>query len=345
MRLAEPGWLILLLLVPLPWLLTRTRSRIAWPTLAGFPRGGARVAAFLSIFPVGLRIVAIVAMVVALARPQTVGGRTRIAGQGVAIMAVLDHSPSMLAEESDTNQGGSEMEEAGAQKSATRISRLEAAKRTFAQFVEGRADDLIGLIVFANYPDRVSPPTLDHAFLLEKARAIEPARPGDQGTNIGDAIALALEDLHAAPQRKKVLILLTDGQNNPAVPRPLSPESAAQLAKELGVTLHTIAIGQPGGIVRQPETITQLDLIAEVDAPDYPMLERLAKIGGGRAFKAANANELDRVFRRIDTLEKSPVQGEIRTRYREEFRPWVVAALAFLTLDRLLSAGRLKRLP
>lgn len=333
MRLAEPGWLVLLVLAPLPWLLVRSRPRISWPTLAGFPQGGKFATAAMSGIPVLLRVFAIIGMVVALARPQTVGGRTRIAGQGVAIMAVLDHSPSMKTEEPDGDEGD------------TRISRLEAAKRTFARFVEGRPDDLIGLIVFANYPDRASPPTLDHAFLLEKARSLQPARPGDQGTNIGDAIALALEDLHAAPQRKKVLILLTDGQNNPAVPRPLSPEDAARLAKELGITLHTIAIGQPEGIVREPEPITKLDLIAQVEAPDYVLLKRLAKIGGGRAFVAANANELDRVFRTIDALEKSPVQGEIRTRYREEYRPWVIVALALLVTDRLLSSGRLKRLP
>ncbi|WP_406700241.1 VWA domain-containing protein [Singulisphaera sp. Ch08] len=333
MRLAEPGWLVLLVLAPLPWLLVKSRPRISWPTLGSFPRGGKMATAAMNGVPVLFRVLAVVGMVVAMARPQTVGGRTRIAGQGVAIMAVLDHSPSMTTEETDGSEGG------------TRISRLEAAKQTFARFVEGRPDDLIGLVVFANYPDRVSPPTLDHAFLLEKARSLRPARPGDQGTNIGDAIALALEDLHAAPQRKKVLILLTDGQNSPAVPRPISPEAAAQLSRELGITLHTIAIGQPGGIVREREPITKLDLIAQVEAPDTILLERLAKIGGGRAFVAANAHELDRVFRTIDVLEKSPVQGEIRTRYREEYRPWVVAALALLAIDRLLSAGRWRRLP
>ncbi len=189
--------MILLLLVPLPWFLTRTRSRIAWPTLGAFRVVGQESRRCWSTIPVGLRVVAIVAMVVAPARPQTVGGRTRIAGQGVAIMAVLDHSPSMLAKKVTRirweRRGGGRCRNRQLESPDSRPQRGRSA-----QFVEGRADDLIGLIVFANYPDRVSPPTLDHAFLLEKARAIEPARPGDQGTNIGDAIALALEDLHAA---------------------------------------------------------------------------------------------------------------------------------------------------
>jgi Ca-activated chloride channel family protein len=331
MRLAEPGWLVLVLLAPLPWLWIRSRPRITWPTFEGFSRGGSIAVVVLNGLPPLLRALAIVCMAVALARPQTVGGRIRIAGQGVAIVAVLDHSPSMTTEDNDED--------------GSPISRLEAAKKTFARFVEGRPDDLIGLVVFANYPDSASPPTLDHAFLLETARGLRPARPGDNGTNLGDAIAWGLKDLHAASPRKKVLILLTDGQNSPAVPRPLDPEMAARLARELGITLHTIAIGRTGGIIREPEPVTKLNLVAQGDAPDFALLERLAKIGGGRAFVAANASELDRVFRTIDALEKSPVQGEIRTRYREEYRPWVLAALLLLAFDRLLAAGRLRRLP
>jgi Ca-activated chloride channel family protein len=227
----------------------------------------------------------------------------------------------------------------------TTTTRLEAAKATFARFVQRRPDDLIGLVVFANYPDLVSPPTLDHAFLLESAAAVRPARPGDSGTNLGDAIAWGLHALQAAPPKKKVLILLTDGHNSPAVPAPLDPEAAARLAREFGVTLHTIAVGHPGGLIREPEPITKLDLVAQGDAPDFKLLERLATLGGGRAFVATDAVALDRVFQAIDILEKSPVQGEIRTRYREEYHPWVFAALSLLVFDRWLSAGRLRRIP
>ena len=96
------------------------------------------------------------------------------------------------------------------------ISRLEAAKRTFIRFIAGRPDDLIGLVVFANYPDLASPPTLDHAFLTDVTRALRSASADDDGTNLGDAIAWALDALRQAPPRKKVLILLTDGRNSPA---------------------------------------------------------------------------------------------------------------------------------
>jgi Ca-activated chloride channel family protein len=332
MRLAEPAWLILLALMPLPWLAARARPKIAWPTLQGFPRGRSAGLAWLRHGPILLRSLAIACLAVALARPQAVGGQTRIAAQGVAIIVALDQSSSMNAVDFPSDRGP--------------ISRLDAAKATFARFVEGRSDDLIGLVVFANYPDRACPPTLDHAFLLEAARAVRSARAGDDGTNLGDAIAWALESLRTAPPRKKVLILLSDGRNNPAVPRPLDPEAAATLARDLGITLHTIAVGQAGGIIRARENVTQLDRPSgEVAGPDFALLERLARIGGGRAFVAANADDLGRVFQTIDTLEKSPVRGTIRTRHDERFAPWVVAGLALLTLDRLMSAGRLRRLP
>jgi Ca-activated chloride channel family protein len=332
MRLAEPGWLVLLVLALAPWFWERARPRLSWPTLDGFSSARRFGAALLRLVPPLCRTLAVACMVTALARPQTVGGRIRVAGQGVAIVVALDHSSSMNAADFPSGDGKT-------------VSRLEAARNTFARFVAGRGDDLIGLIVFANYPFRACPPTLGHDFLLERVRSIRPARPGDDGTNLGHALALGIEDLRVARPKKKVLILLTDGRDAPAVPHPLDPEAAARLARELGVTLHTIAIGQAGGIVHLKEPTTGLDVSAQVDAPDFALLERLARLGGGRAFSAADENALGQVFHEIDALERSPVRGEVRTRYNERYHPWAAAALGLLVLDRLLVSSRLRRLP
>jgi Ca-activated chloride channel family protein len=331
MRLAEPGWLLLLAAVPMPWIFERARPRLDWPTLGGFRSRGFSNVVISRWLPVLFRMVALGLLAIALARPQTVGGITHVKGRGVTIVVALDQSSSMSAVDFPSG--------------ATWISRLEAAKRTLADFVSGRSDDPIGLVVFANYPDRASPPTLDHTFLLDTARGVRTARPGDDGTNLGDAIALALDDLRRAPTRRKVLILLTDGRNSPAVPRPLDPDAAAQLARDLGVTLHTIAVGQPEGVVRTMEPRTGLNVRAEVDAPDYVLLERLARITGGRAFAAASQDALAQVFSIIDAVEKSPVAGRALVRYREAYVPWVAAALVLLVCDRWLVAGRLRRLP
>jgi Ca-activated chloride channel homolog len=333
MQFAQPGWLWLLILMPLPWLLDRARPRIAWPSLGGFPSRHRIGWFWLRALPAILRGLAIGALAVALARPQTVGGITRIAGQGVAIVVALDHSSSMNALDFPTDRG-------------TRlISRLEAAKTTFTDFVEGRSDDLVGLVVFANYPELACPPTLDHAFLLETTDAVRSARPLDDGTNIGDAIAVGLETLLASSPKKKVLVLLTDGNNEPGVRHPLPPEEGAVLARDFGVTMHTIAIGRIGRGTQGIDPGLKIKVTDDAAGPNLALLERLAQLTGGRSFAATDADALTEVFRTIDALEKSPVRGQILTRYNEHFAPWAGLALCLLILDRLLSLGRLRRLP
>jgi Ca-activated chloride channel family protein len=332
-RFAQPGWLWLLVLMPLPWLLDRARPRIAWPSLGGFPSRHRIGWFWLRALPAVSRGLAIGALAVALARPQTVGGTIRIAGQGVAIIVALDQSSSMNAVDFPIDRG-------------TRlISRLEAAKTTFTDFVEGRSDDLIGLVVFANYPELACPPILDHAFLLETTAAVRSALPGDDGTNIGDAMAVGLDALLAASPKKKVLVLMTDGNNEPAVPEPLDPEQAAVLARDFGVTIHTIAIGRIGTGTQGIDPGVKPPVTTDVAGPNLALLERLATLTGGRPFAATNADTLTEVFRTIDGLEKSPVRGQILTRYNEHFAPWAGAAVCLLVLDRFLSLGRLRRLP
>jgi Ca-activated chloride channel family protein len=332
-QLLHPLWLWLCVLVPLPWLLARARQRIAWPSLDTFsstPRFGWK--SFRALPPI-LRGLAIAALSVALARPQSVGGTTRIAGQGVAIVVLLDHSSSMNAVDFPTD-------------AETRvISRLEAARNTVTEFVQGRPDDLIGLILVANYPDLVCPPTVDHAFLADSIAAARSARPGDDGTNIGDAVAWGIDTLLVAPPSKKVLVLLTDGNNEPAVPKALDPEESANLARQLGVILYTIAIGQRGGVERGVDQATGRPVIAEFVGPNIPLLETMAKSAGGRSFVATDADALSVIFHTIDRLEKSPVQGQILTRYDEHFGPWAAASVGLLLLDRFLCLGRLRRLP
>ncbi|GAC1475858.1 MAG: VWA domain-containing protein [Isosphaeraceae bacterium] len=333
MNFAAPAWLILVVLAPLPWLLDRLRPRIAWPSIQGFGFVGSRAATVKGNLPFVLRGMAIVCVAVALARPRTVGGHTRIAGGGVAIIVALDQSSSMTIADFSEKPG------------SPPITRLDAARNTLARFIEGRPDDLIGLVVFANYPDLASPLTLDHEFLLATVRSVRPARPGDDGTNLGDALVWSLQAIKDARPRKKVVILLTDGRNSPAVPRPTDPSRAAEIAQGLGVVLHTIAVGKGGTVIRMVEPTTGLPVTTESEGPDLELLERLAVLGGGRAFVATNAGELDRIFKTLDSLEKSPLRGVYRTRYREDYGPWALGALGLLLTDLILSARWVLRLP
>jgi Ca-activated chloride channel family protein len=331
---AHPGWLWLLLLMPLPAILERARPKITWPSFESFPPRHRIGWYWLRALPALARGLAIGSLAIALAQPQTVGGVTRIAGHGVAIVVALDHSSSMKAADFPIEHG-------------TRlISRLDAAKATLIRFVEGRSDDLIGLVIFANEPDLACPPTLDQKFMIDSVRAVRPARPLEDGTNIGSAIAWATDALLVAPPKKKVLVLLTDGNNDPATPYPpLDPEEAASIAGALGITLHTIAIGRTGRGTQGIDPGLKKAVMPDVEGPNLKLLERLSQLTGGRPFAATDADALDKVFQTIDALEKSPVRGQILTRYDEHYAPWAGLAMGLLILDRLLALGRLRRLP
>ena len=121
--------------------------------------------------------------------------------------------------------------------------------------------------------------------------------------------------------------------------------TASEIARGLGVTVHAIAVGKGGPVVRAVEPITKLGVTTEAEGPDIALLEAVAKAGGGRAFVATDADALDQVFAAIDALERSPVHGEFRTRYREHYAPWAAAALGLVLFDRWLAAGRYRRLP
>lgn len=332
-HLAEPAALAAFVLLPLPWLAARRRRRLAWPTLEGFrdaPTGRAGVIRHL---PDLLLALGIASLAIALARPRAVGGQTRVVGRGVAIVVAIDRSASMTTD--DFTMPGGE----------TPSSRLDAAKATLARFIAGRPDDLIGVIAFANVPQRVAPPTLDHGFVLDAVRAIRPARGGEGGTNLGHALAQGLGDLQGLPESKRVLILLTDGRDAPAVSdtvAPIAPEEAASLAKRLRITLHTIAVGGPDAAAKLGDP-----KVAPVDdpGPDFERLKSIAELGGGQAFTASSAQGLDEVFKAIDTLEKSPMVGTIRTRYREGYPLFVAAALACFLGERLLREGLLRIMP
>jgi Ca-activated chloride channel family protein len=329
---AEPAWLGLLILTPLPWLWERTRPRLSWPTLAPFVGTRRGWAVWASGLPTLSLSVAIAAMAVALARPQTIGGRTRVAGQGVAIVVAIDRSSSMKA--ADFADGG-----------ADKPTRLDAAKRTLDRFIQGRLDDPIGVVAFANYPDLTCPPTLDHEFARATVGALSPAVGSDDGTNLGDALAVGLDALRHASARSRVLVLVSDGRNDPNVARPLDPREAARIARGLGIVVHTIAVGDAGGLVRSTDAASNLPVVSEVGGPDLALLAEIARLGGGRSFRATDARSLDAIFAAIDELEKSPVSGTILTRYRERFAPWAVVALVCLTVQRLMRDGRLSRLP
>jgi Ca-activated chloride channel family protein len=337
------SWLLLLLpAVPLliwRWL-RRRRGALRYPSiamLAELPAGRRRKANWGG---AGLRAAALVLLIVALAGPRWPDLHTRIATEGIAIAMVVDVSGSMAEPDFQWNE--------------ERVTRLEAVKRAFTLFVaggegpkgeklDGRPEDLIGLVTFATRPESSCPLTLSHSALLSILGKAEPRRvPTESQTNIGDAIAWGLERLESAGSRRKVMVLLTDGEHN--VPPPaLKPRQAAQIAARLGVPIYAIDAGsETAG--ETPNVEGSADAAVNRAHAEH-MLRSVAKLTGGQYFRAQDSHSLLNVYRDIDRLERQPIQSFQYRRYWEGY-PWFgLASLVLLVGIQGLEMSWWQKLP
>ncbi len=296
--------------------------------------------------PLVIRVLALIALAVALARPQMGTERVLDVSRGVAIEMVVDRSSSMSA---DFRFRG------------LQLNRLDVALRLFDDFITGRGQltgrpsDLIGLITFARYADTICPLTLDHNALvgfLPTVKLVD--RESEDGTAIGDAVALAAARLHTAEEqlasengesreyeiKSKVIILLTDGENNAGE---RSVEEAAKLAAAWGIKIYAIGIGgQNETTVRTPLGTYTVPMGRGVDKQ---ALETLANTTGGIYRVADDARALEAVYEEIDKLEKSEFESTRYLDYREMFAPFALAGLALLGLAVVLDGTVFRRLP
>jgi Ca-activated chloride channel family protein len=291
----------------------------------------------------GLRAAAIVFLVLALARPQTADAQVRRHTDGITIQLVIDNSYSMRTTDYDIGDGRQS------------ISRLDAVKHAVRLFIAGgqhgltgRPDDRIGIITFARDPDVVCPATLDHATALDALERIQLAPP--VGTNIGDALAWALDRLRHDPAHEKIVILLSDGSHN--VKEGMPPIEAAQLAADLKVRVYTIgAVGNQFGKARRPnlaELVRQAQgqsHQSSEDSVDEPMMQKIAERTGGRYYRATDTNGLTSIYQDIDRLEKTQMDKTVGVSYREWFLAALAPAIVMLVLEQLLAATRLLRVP
>jgi Ca-activated chloride channel family protein len=343
-HLASPVYLLLLLLLPpLVWLHLRQRGRaVPHPSLAlfgGLPVGRSRLARYGGL---ALRVLALVVLVIALAQPRWPDLRTRLDTEGIALMMVLDASGSMAERDFDWN--------------GEPTSRLEAVKRVFRLFVagtasgerlpdgsavrfEGRPGDLVGLVSFATRPEVTCPLTLSHTTLIRLLEAEQPRGvPGESETNLSDAVVLGLGRLRAAGPRRKVLVLLTDGEHNQSTTRSgWTPRQTARLAASLGIPVYTIDAGTESapGAADLPGTSP-----AEIRAHAVETLRDMAALSGGRYFAARDTKALLDACRAIDQKERTPIASYQYRRYHEAY-PWFALAsfvlfVLALTLERTI---------
>jgi Ca-activated chloride channel family protein len=336
---SHPGYLLLLPVVPLllwRWL-RRKRLSLRYSgtgLMAGLPPGRRRLARGIGTM---FRAATLVLLVLALAGPRWPDLGTRIPTEGKAIQMIVDVSGSMA--ERDYKWEGKP------------ISRLDAAKNVFQLFVEGgegpdgsrlegRQNDLIGLVTFARWPESLCPLTLSHSVLLRLLKAEKPRTiPTESETNIGDAIAWGLHRLDSAKVTRKVIVLLTDGEHN--VPPPaLTPRQAAQLAANQGIPIYTIdAGGEAGKEEAKPDIDSgkkDVPLRQKIRASAARTLEAVAEITGGRHFTARDTESLLNVCRQIDQLERQEIQSFQYRRFYEAYSWFGLASLVCLGLFQAL---------
>lgn len=324
MTFARPLLLLLLLAIPL-WLWWRRRApaRAVVHGDGTLPREAGR-RAWLPMVPPALRALVLAAWVIAAAGPQAGGDRVVERRQGIAIMITIDISSSMLAEDFAPS------------------NRLEVAKRQAIAFIQGREADRIGLVAFAGEALTLVPATLDYPVL---ERAVQDLRIGvlEDGTAIGSGLATAVTRLRRLPERSKVVLLLTDGENNRGA---VDPRTAAEAAAAFGVRVYTVGVGTDGE-ARIP-TGRGLSGFRYEMLPvriDEALLQEVAAGTGGRYFRAKDSEALSRIFRQIDELERTPVETVRYTQHRDRARPFLLAGLVLLSVELLLGATVVVRVP
>ncbi len=271
-----------------------------------------------------MRMLAMVALVVALARPQLTLKEESVKAEGIDIMLAMDLSSSMLAQDFQPN-------------------RLEVSKRVAIDFVNKRPYDRIGLIAFAGEAFTQCPLTTDHSVVNTFLAGLACGALED-GTAIGMGLATAVNRLRNSEAESKVVILLTDGVNNTGYQ---SPELAAQIAREFAVKVYTIGVGTEGQaltpVSRDPNGRYRYD-IAKVEI-DEALLQQIAQQTDGRYFRATSAEGLQEIYNLIDQLEKTEIETTVIRRYSEEFGRFAMLALVLLVLELLLRYTVLRAIP
>lgn len=338
LELGHPLYLLVALLAPLVFVQANARrASVAFSSLALVAGGRRSLRERLVWLPPALLALATLCLAVALADPRTGNAVTEVEREGIAIMVVVDRSGSMEARDFVRGDHGT--------------SRLDVVKRIFQEFVEGggpfgegRPDDLIGIVAFARYADGLCPLTLDHGSALSiLAELTTPDEPAEDGTAIGDALALAVERLRRQDTKSKVVILLTDGVNNTG---DVEPVEAAELAARFGIKVYTIGAGYDGfapfPVRRADGRITLQRMPVEIDEVT---LRQIAEKSGGHYFHATDEEGLREVVEEIGRLERSKVAELRYLEYEYHYRPFVLVALVAAATAWLLSASWLRRLP
>lgn len=317
---AQPGFFWLLLIIPLMigyyyWRNQQLQGLLAISSVKGFALAPKNPMRIWRHYGIVLRSLALIALVTALARPQSALSWQNETTEGIDIMIATDISGSMLSEDFKPN-------------------RLEAGKNIAIDFIKNRPGDLIGLVVFSGESFTQCPLTIDHDVLINLFHDIKNGMI-DDGTAIGMGLATAVNRLKDSEAKSKVIILLTDGVNNMGS---IPPITAAEIAKQFGIRVYTVGLGTNGSApypFKDQFGNTHYQMIpVEIDEAT---LGKIASITGGKYFRARNNTDLSEIYQQIDKMEKVKIAVTRYHKKTEHYLPFAIIALTFLSLELLLS--------
>jgi Ca-activated chloride channel family protein len=272
--------------------------------------------------PVGLRLLALALFIIALARPQSVSNKENVSTEGIDIVLLIDISGSMLAEDFTPN-------------------RMQAAKQVADEFIDGRASDRIGLVIFSAESFTQCPLTTDYPVLKTLLKEVKNGMIAD-GTAIGLALANGVNRLKDSKAKSRVMILLTDGVNNRGE---IDPITAAKIAATYGIRVYTVGVGAQGEAPYPVETPFGIQRrLIPVDL-DEKTLTAVADMTGGKYYRATDNKKLKAIYREIDQLERTRIEVIAYKRYSEKFYNWLLLGLVALFFEVGLSSTFLKKIP
>ena len=280
-------------------------------------------------FLAAMRWLALALFIIALAQPRLTKSQTKVSASGIDIAVAIDLSGSMASEDFETRDG--------------RVNRIDMAKTVLKKFIDKRPNDRIGLVAFATQAYIAAPPTLDHDFLQANLERLELNSINGNSTAIGSGLSTAINRLRELKSKSKIVILMTDGQNNAGK---IAPLTAAEAAKSLGVKVYTIGIGMQGtapmpvymGGRKVGYQSMQVDI-------DEDTLQKISQMTGGKYYRADNTENFQKIYAEIDKLEKSEAEIKKYTQFQELF-PWFLnPGLGLVLVEVVLRNTLLRRLP
>ena len=328
-RFAYPVLLFLLLAIVgwLVFILGRKTPSITYSMTSRMARLAGKRDQFLVKIPLVLRSTCLLLLVLAAARPQLYNVSREIRSPGVDIMLSLDTSGSMQALDFQLDEKP--------------VSRLTAVKKVVSEFIKKRETDRIGLVVFGEEAFTQSPLTMDKGLLLDLVEKMKIGMAGDR-TAIGSAIAIGGKRLKDLKAKSRILILLTDGRHNAG---DITPEEAAEAVRALGVKIYTIGVGGKGPAPFRVKTLFGTRIVHQRVDLDERTLKKVASIGGGKYFRAADSESLSGIYDIIDREERTEVKVKEFFHYKELYRLFLIPALILLGLEISLKTTILRVLP